>query len=78
MGLLDQPAAGLDAGAAPAATLGFACPRCSAAVEERFYGPCSSCRTELRSLYAAEARQVEQQAYEPKLNVTPNAVAVKE
>ena len=25
------------------------CPRCGAEADERFYGPCTSCRTELRA-----------------------------
>jgi hypothetical protein len=54
------------------------CPRCGAAVNERFYGPCTGCRTALRALYRGEARDVEAEAYEPKMNVTPNAVALKE
>ena len=56
----------------------FACPRCGADVHERFYGPCSSCRAGLRAALGGEAREVEVAAYEPKMNVTPNAVALKE
>jgi hypothetical protein len=55
----------------------LACPRCGDAVSERFYGPCSACRTALRGV-GGEAREIEAEAYEPKMNVTPNAVAVKE
>ena len=54
------------------------CPRCGAEVTERFYGPCASCRTALRSEQGVDARSVETEAYEPKMNVTPNAVASKE
>jgi hypothetical protein len=54
------------------------CPRCRAEAEERFYGPCSSCREELRATVRVEATEVEVAAYEPKMNVTPNAVATKE
>jgi hypothetical protein len=54
--------------------LHFACPRCHAEVAEPFYGPCPSCRTELRAAFAGAARQVEVADYEPKVNVTPNAV----
>lgn len=57
--------------------LSFDCPRCSGAVTERFYGPCTGCRAELRSV-GGEAREVEVAAYEPKMNVTPNAVALKD
>lgn len=56
----------------------FTCPRCSADVEERFYGPCMSCRDQLRAAFVREARTVEVADYEPKMNVTPNAVALKD
>ncbi len=58
--------------------LAITCPRCGAAVDERFYGPCDSCRSELRATFAAEGRVVELAEYEPKMNVTPNAVALKD
>lgn len=58
--------------------LSFACPRCSATVIEPFWGPCTSCRDALRAALGTEARQVEVAAYEPKMNVTPNAVATKD
>lgn len=62
----------------PPADLTHACPRCHTEVTERFYGPCASCRSELRATQAKE--QVAQSAveYEPKMNVTPNAVALKD
>jgi hypothetical protein len=54
----------------------FDCPRCRAAVDEELYGPCLRCRGELRAAYAGDARaDVEVADYEPKMNVTPNAVA---
>ena len=56
----------------------FACPRCGVTVVERFYGPCESCRTELRARYLGEGRVIEVAEYEPKMNVTPNAVATKD
>jgi predicted RNA-binding Zn-ribbon protein involved in translation (DUF1610 family) len=56
----------------------FDCPRCGRAVDERFYGPCTGCRDELRATMARQATSVEAQAYEPKMNVTPNAVALKD
>jgi hypothetical protein len=59
-------------------TLEFTCPRCSAVVDERYYGPCTSCRVALRAAYAGEARAVETEDYVPKMNVTPNAVATKD
>jgi NMD protein affecting ribosome stability and mRNA decay len=54
------------------------CPRCGTAQEERFYGPCTSCRDELRAKFLGEGRHVEVAEYEPKMNVTPNAVASKD
>jgi Fe-S cluster biogenesis protein NfuA len=54
------------------------CPRCAGTARVRFYGPCDECRSSLRAAYAGTARQVEAVAYEPKMNVTPNAVASKE
>jgi endogenous inhibitor of DNA gyrase (YacG/DUF329 family) len=59
-------------------TIAFSCPRCQASVNERFYGPCSPCRDQLRAVYASEAREVEVAEYVPKMNVTPNAVALKD
>ena len=58
--------------------LAFDCPRCGKPAEARFYGPCPNCSSQLRSTYQAEARDVEAPEYEPKMNVTPNAVATKE
>lgn len=54
------------------------CPRCGATVVQRFHGPCETCRRELRARYLAEGRQVDVAEYEPKMNVTPNAVALKD
>ena len=54
------------------------CPRCGAVVGERFYGPCLSCRNELRAKFLTEGRVVQLAEYEPKMNVTPNAVALKD
>ena len=58
--------------------LSFTCPRCSSAVSARLYGPCASCRDELRAKYVIEGRVIELADYEPKMNVTPNAVALKD
>lgn len=58
--------------------LDITCPRCGHSAAVRFYGPCDGCRDELRASVAGEQREVEVAAYEPKMNVTPNAVAVKE
>ena len=55
-----------------------ACPRCGTEMSERFYGPCTSCRAELRVKFLNEGRVVEVAEYEPKMNVTPNAVALKD
>ena len=60
------------------ADLAFVCPRCGADVRERFYGPCSACRDELRATLGGTAREVEATEYEPKMNVTPNAVALRD
>lgn len=57
--------------------LSFACPRCATASSAAFYGPCATCRDELRTQMRAVARAVDA-AYEPKMNVTPNAVALKD
>lgn len=56
----------------------FTCPRCQQSVEARFYGPCDACRTDLRAQFQAEGRIVEVAEYAPKMNVTPNAVALKD
>jgi hypothetical protein len=63
---------------ASADLLAFTCPRCRAGVEERTYGPCTSCRDELRAKFAGEGRVVDVAEYVPKMNVTPNAVALKD
>ncbi len=54
------------------------CPRCGEVSDGPRYGPCPRCREELRAKNASEARVVEAAAYEPKMNVTPNAVAQKD
>jgi hypothetical protein len=59
-------------------TLTFTCPRCGESAHEAFYGPCGTCRDTLRATLGGEARDVEAAAYEPKMNVTPNAVALKD
>ena len=60
------------------ADLEYTCPRCATAVTGRFYGPCGTCRTTLRAVMGGEAQEVEKVDYEPKMNVTPNAVATKD
>ena len=59
-------------------TSSITCPRCGQVSTVRFYGPCESCRQGLRAALGGEAHQVEAAAYEPKMNVTPNAVALKD
>ncbi len=54
------------------------CPRCSVEVTERFYGPCTTCRGELRASQGNEQVARDAVEYEPKMNVTPNAVALKD
>jgi hypothetical protein len=56
----------------------FVCPRCARTVAAGFYGPCDDCRGELRAKFVRVERIVEVAEYEPKMNVTPNAVALKE
>ena len=54
------------------------CPRCARSVRQRYYGPCPDCRTDLAARFAGRAREVEVGEYEPKMNVTPNAVALRD
>ena len=54
------------------------CLRCGEETMMRFAGPCPACAEELRAKFAGEARAVEGAAYVPKMNVTPNAVALKD
>jgi hypothetical protein len=58
--------------------LDFTCPRCQLPVSARYYGPCDTCRTDLVAKLGGEQREVELADYEPKMNVTPNAVATKD
>ena len=66
---LDQP---------PPEQLAFACPRCASPTSTRFYGPCPACVDQLRGSLGGDARDVAAPDYEPKMNVTPNAVATKD
>ena len=56
------------------------CPRCAGDITgQEFYGICPTCTTELRKRFDGSRRgDVEAAEYEPKMNVTPNAVALKE
>lgn len=70
-----------DAESSASASSGTACPRCGSlldAAADRFYGPCTDCRAQLRAKFLGDGRAVEVAEYEPKMNVTPNAVALKD
>lgn len=56
----------------------FTCPRCQTPTAEEFYGPCPGCIATLKAKYEPVGRIVEVAEYEPKMNVTPNAVALKD
>lgn len=56
----------------------FDCPRCRQPARGRYYGPCARCAQELRSILRGNAEPVATPEYEPKMNVTPNAVATKD
>jgi len=58
--------------------LSFTCPRCQRPAEALTYGPCGECRDELRARFRSEGRDIEVAEYEPKMNVVPNQVALKE
>lgn len=58
--------------------LSITCPRCGTAVVVSFYGPCAACREQLRETLGGDASAVADVEYEPKMNVTPNAVALKD
>lgn len=64
--------------AVTSADLDFTCPRCASAATARFYGPCPTCRADLAASLGGASREVEAEAYEPKMNVVPNAVATKD
>ena len=55
----------------------FACPRCGSVTQAEFYGPCATCCEALRASQRIEPRVVEGSSNEYKMNVTPNAVALK-
>lgn len=58
--------------------LDVTCPRCGSTGRERFHGPCTACRDELKAKFLGMGRVVELAEYVPKMNVTPNAVALKD
>ena len=57
----------------------FECPRCGTSdVTARFYGPCEECREAMNTAaYKEPTARVDAEGYVPKMNVTPNAVALK-
>ncbi|MDG1196893.1 MAG: hypothetical protein P8O86_02660 [Actinomycetota bacterium] len=58
--------------------ISFDCPRCLKPSKASFYGPCEACRLELCAKHVVEVKDVNVKKFEPKMNVTPNAVATKE
>jgi len=56
----------------------FDCLRCGETHAMRFRSVCPRCRDELRATFQREAKEVAVADYEPKMNVTPNAVALKD
>ena len=56
----------------------FPCPRCQTAMSAQTYGPCPDCVVELKASQRTEGGDIEAAVYEPKVNVTPNAVALKD
>lgn len=54
------------------------CVRCGEPAAMRFAGPCPRCTAELRAAFASVERVVDAAEYVPKVNVTPNAVALKD
>jgi hypothetical protein len=56
----------------------FDCLRCGTTAPMRFRGLCEDCRRQVREGLQREARDIEVAEYVPKMNVTPNAVALKD
>jgi hypothetical protein len=54
------------------------CLRCGVETPLRFVGPCAACAEALRAEFVGPTGVVEAAEYEPKMNVTPNAVALKD
>ncbi len=52
--------------------------RCGQPAQLRFYGPCPGCVEELHAKFAPRPKQIDVDEYVPKMNVTPNAVALKD
>jgi hypothetical protein len=66
----------------PGGLTDFTCPRCENAVSERFYGPCGTCREQLRAAMSSSGVASDEAAgttrFEPALHVVPNHVATKD
>jgi hypothetical protein len=60
------------------AAIDTTCMRCGKPAQLRFAGPCPDCVAELGELFPGIAREVEAEEYVPKVNVTANAVALKD
>jgi hypothetical protein len=58
--------------------LAISCPRCGTDVSVRFYGSVRCLPGRPAREAGQEAHEVVTEAYEPKMNVTPNAVALKD
>jgi NMD protein affecting ribosome stability and mRNA decay len=58
--------------------LEMTCMRCGNPAQMRFAGPCETCVAELSVRFPGVARDVETEEYVPKVNVTANAVALKD
>ena len=59
----------------------FVCPRCGKTVQERFWGPCRSCRSALVEANRSDPAQsgdTETARFEPTMHVVPNHVATKD
>lgn len=54
------------------------CPRCGQPARQRFVAPCPLCMEELHARFPGVARDVRAAEYVPKVNVTANAVALKD
>ncbi len=56
----------------------FPCPRCGTTMSADTYGPCQECVGQLKASQQIQASETAAAAYEPRMNVTPNAVALKD
>lgn len=68
----------LDVNPNPEPNADMDCPRCGRVTSQPHYGPCEHCRSELRASLTRQGVAIEVAEYEPKMNVTPNAVAQKD